>query len=134
VDLLSAQQKLTVRVAEAGPFLAMKLPPLDAARRRGTLSTFSTRSCTTTGEPKPLWNAFGEEIRAGNAACADAVACLNQFFRGEQSSTPVRAASFVLGPFAAEESEALRFRRLQIQQDMVDAGRLLRAAAVSALA
>ena len=70
----------------------------------------------------------------GNAACADAVAFLNQFFRGEQSSTPVRAASFVLGPFAAEESEALRFRRLQIQQDMVDAGGLLRAATQPALA
>jgi hypothetical protein len=71
--------------------------------------------------------AFGEEVRAGNPACADAIACLNQHFHNEQSSAPVRAAIFVLGQFAAGESEDIRFRRLQIQQDMLDAGRLLRA-------
>ena len=30
--------------------------------------------------------AFGEEVRAGNPACPDAIACLNQHFREEQSS------------------------------------------------
>ena len=37
----------------------------------------------------------------------------------------VRAASFVLGQAVPGESEDIRIRRLQIQQDMVDAGRLL---------
>ena len=70
--------------------------------------------------------AFGEEVRAGNPACPDATVCLNQHFRDEQSSAPVRAATFVLGQLAAGESADLRIQRLQIQQDMVDAGRLLR--------
>jgi hypothetical protein len=72
--------------------------------------------------------AFGGEVRAGNSTGADAVACLKQHFRDEESSAPVRAASFVLGQFVAGKSEAIRFRRLQIQQDMVDAGRLLQKA------
>ena len=128
VDLLGAQQKLTVRVAEAGPFLAMKLRAF--GRRQAPKDAFDilyTLLHYDRGTQAAV-NAFGEEVRAGNSACADAVACLNQFFRDEQSSAPVRAASFVLGPLVAVESEDLRFRRLQIQQDMVDAGRLLRAA------
>ena len=70
--------------------------------------------------------AFGEEVRAGNPACADAVACINQYFRDEQSSARVRAASFVLGQAVPGESEEIQIQRLQIQQDMVDAGRLLK--------
>lgn len=72
--------------------------------------------------------AFGDEVRAGNPACADAVACLNQHFQNEQSAAPVRAASFVLGQSTPGESADLRLRRLQIQPDMVDAGTLLRKA------
>ena len=71
---------------------------------------------------------FGEEVRIGNPACADVVACVREHFRDEQASAPIRAANFVLGQPAAGESEDMRFRRRQIQQDMVDAGRLLQKA------
>src|ERR1039457_1140619 len=46
---------------------------------------------------------FCEEVHAANPACADAVACLNQHFRDEQSSAPVRAAGFVVGQAAPGE-------------------------------
>lgn len=117
-----------LRVCEAGPFLAMKLrafawrqAPKDAFDILYTLRHYDrgTNHAVT---------AFGEEVRAGNPACADAVACLNQYFHDEQSSAPVRSASFVLGQGVPGESEDIRFRRLQIQQDMVDAGHLLQKA------
>jgi hypothetical protein len=128
VDLYGATQKLNIRVCEAGPFLAMKLRAF--ARRQAPKDVFDilyTLLHYDRGTNAAV-AAFGEEVRAGNLACPDAVACLNQHFRDEQSSAPVRAASFVLGQAAPGESEDIRFRRLQIQQDMVDAGRLLQKA------
>ncbi len=125
VDLLGAHQQLGIRVCEAGPFLAMKLraflwrqAPKDAFDLLYTLLHYD-RGTNAAVE------AFGEEVRAGNSACTDAVTCLCQHFRDEQSSAPIRAANFVMGHEAGGESEDTRFRRLQIQQDMVDAGRLL---------
>jgi hypothetical protein len=41
------------------------------------------------------------------------LACLAQNFGDEQASAPVRAANFVLGPPVQDESEDIRFRRLQ---------------------
>jgi hypothetical protein len=126
VDLYGAPQELTVRVCEAGPFLAMKLRAF--ARRQAPKDVFDilyTLLHYDRGTNAAV-AAFGEEVRADNPACADAVACLNQHFRHEQSSAPVRSASFVLGQAAPGESEDIRFRRLQIQQEMVDAGRLLK--------
>jgi hypothetical protein len=74
---------------------------------------------------------FREEVRAGNPACADALACLTRHFRDERSSAPVRASNFVLGPPAPGESGDLLFQRRQIEHDMVSAGRLLQAALAS---
>jgi hypothetical protein len=128
VDLQGARQELSVRICDAGPFLAMKLrafawrqAPKDAFDILYTLLHYDrgTNAAVT---------AFGEEVRAGNPACPDATACLKQHFRDEQSSAPIRAANFVLGPMVARESEDIRIQRLQIQQDMVDAGRLLQKA------
>jgi len=127
-DLYDVTQNLTVRVCDVGPFLALKLrafahrqAPKDAFDILYTLHYYDRGASAAVA-------AFGEEVRAGNPACADAVACLHQHFRDEQSSAPVRAATFVLGQFASGESQDVRFQRLQIQQDMVDAGRLLLAA------
>ena len=47
-------------------------------------------------------------------------------YKDERSSAPVRAANFVLGQPVPGESGDLLFQRRQIQQDMVDAGALLR--------
>jgi hypothetical protein len=128
VDLQGAQQQLTVRVCEAGPFLAMKLRAF--ARRQAPKDAFDilyTLLHYDRGTNAALAG-VGEEVRVGNPACPDAVACLGQHFRDEQASAPVRAANFVLGPSVPGESEDTRFRRRQIQQDMVDAGRLLQKA------
>jgi hypothetical protein len=127
-NLVGHSQSATVRVCEAGPFLAMKLrafawrqAPKDAFDILYTLRHYD-------GGLNAVVAAFGDEVRAGNPACADAVACLDQHFRDEKSGAPVRAASFVLGQSGPGESEDIRLRRLQIQQDMVDAGALLRKA------
>jgi len=128
VDLQGAQQALTVRVCEAGPFLAMKLRAF--AWRQAAKDAFDilyTLLHYDRGTNAAV-AAFGEEVRAGNPACPDAAACLSRHFQDEQSSAPVRAASFVLGQSVPRESEDIRFRRLQIQQDMVDSGRLLQKA------
>jgi hypothetical protein len=126
LDLQGARQELTIRVCEAGPFLAMKLRAF--ARRQAPKDAFDilyTLLHYDRGTQAAV-AAFGEEIRAGNPACADAVACLNQHFLDEKSSAPVRAANFVLGQPAPGEPSDLLFHRRQIQQDMVDAGSLLR--------
>jgi len=128
VDLQGAQQELTIRVCEAGPFLAMKLRAF--ARRQAPKDAFDilyTLLHYDRGTEAAV-AAFGDEVGAGNPACTDVVVCLNQHFRDEQSSAPIRAANFVLGQRAPGESGDLLLQRRQIQQDMVDAGRLLRTA------
>lgn len=126
LDLQGARQDLTIRVCEAGPFLAMKLRAF--ARRQAPKDAFDILYTLLHYDrgTQAAATAFGEEVRAGNPACPDAVACLNQHFQNEQSSAPVRAANFVLGQPAPGESGDLLFQRRQLQQDMVDAGRLLR--------
>ncbi len=127
-DLQGARQELTIRVCEVGPFLAMKLrafawrqAPKDAFDILYSLLHYDRGTQAAVA-------AFAEEVRSGNPACGDALMCLDKHFRDEQSSAPIRAANFVLGPVLAGESEGAHIRRLQIQQDMVDTGRLLRAA------
>jgi hypothetical protein len=116
VDLYGAlQEHLPIRVCEAGPFLAMKLCAF--ARRQAPKDAFDILYTLLHYDrgTKAAVTAFGEEVRAGNPACADAVNCLHQHFRDEQSSAPVRAASFVFGQAVPGESGDLRIRRLQIQ-------------------
>ncbi|MCD6052154.1 MAG: hypothetical protein K0Q55_3572 [Verrucomicrobia bacterium] len=101
-DLYGAVQKdLKIRVCEAGPFLALKLRAF--ARRQAPKDAFDilyTLRHYDDGTDAAV-SAFGEEVRAGNPACADAVTCLNQHFQNEQSSAPLRAATFILGPATA---------------------------------
>jgi hypothetical protein len=129
VDLSGAtQENLPVRICEAGPFLAMKLRAF--ARRQAPKDAFDilyTLLHYDRGTNAAV-AAFGEEVRAGNPACPDAVACLSRHFRDEQSSAPVRASIFSLGQAVPGEPNDTRIRRLQIQPDMVDAGRLLQTA------
>jgi len=128
MDLQGARQELTVHVCEVGPFLAMKLRAF--ARRQAPKNAFDilyTLLHYDRGTNAAV-AALGEEVRAGNPAGPDATACLNQHFRDEQSSARFRAATFVLVQLMAGESADIRIQRLQIQQDMVDAGRLLQKA------
>jgi hypothetical protein len=128
LDLQGARQELTIRVCESGPFLAMKLRAF--ARRQAPKDAFDILYTLLhyDGGTRAAVAAFGDEMRAGNPACVDAAACLNQHFHDEQSSAPIRAANFVLGPPTPGESGDILHQRRQIQQDVVDAGRLLRSA------
>ena len=104
LDLQGAHQELTIRVCEAGPFLALKLRAF--ARRQAPKDAFDmlyTLLHYDRGTQAAV-AAFGDEVRAGNPACVDAVPCLNRHFRDEHSSAPIRAANFVLGQPAPGEA------------------------------
>ena len=127
-DLADAPQTATVRVCEVGPFLAMKLRAFiqreaakDAFDILYTLLHYDRGTAAAVA-------AFIEETRAGNTACSDALRCLEKHFHSEGSLGPTKAAQFFPGPVSPNESADIRFQRLQIQQEMVNAARLLKAA------
>lgn len=131
IDLFGARQALDIRVCEIGPFLMLKLRAF-ASRQQAKDAfdiLYSLRNYDR-GTDAALAG-FAEEIRAGNPAAPDALRCLKDHFADEQSSAPVRAAHFVLGAKQPGESADMSFRRAQIAQDAVDAGRLLLRAAQS---
>jgi hypothetical protein len=129
VDLYAAEQKLTARVCEVGPFLALKLrafydrqQPKDAFDILYTLRHYD-------GGTIAAVTAFAEEVRVGNPACPDALRSLKEHFIHESSPGPVKASHFVFGQTSPSQSEDVRFRRVVIRQDMVDAAaQLLKAA------
>ncbi|TDU64147.1 nucleotidyltransferase AbiEii toxin of type IV toxin-antitoxin system [Prosthecobacter fusiformis] len=131
VDLYGAQQTLTARVCEAGPFLALKLrafhhrqQPKDAFDILYTLRHYDRGMDAAIA-------AFAEEVQVGNPACEDAVRSLQEHFLSETSPGPVKASHFVLGAAGMDESAESRFTRLTLRQDMVDAAHaLLKAARV----
>ena len=127
-DLTGAHQELPVRVCEVGPFLVMKLRAF--GRRQTTKDAFDilyTLLHYDRGTEAALLS-FAEEARAANPAFPEALECLQKNFTNEQSPGPTKAAHFALGPATAAEGEDFRFQRRRIQQDMVDAARLLKAA------
>jgi hypothetical protein len=126
-DLAGDHQTATLRVCEVGPFLALKLraflhreQPKDAFDILYTLLHYDRG-------PAAAFSAFAEEIRAENSACPDALLCLQRHFDSEASLGPSKAAQFFPGPVTPSESADIRFQRLQIQQEMVNAARLLKA-------
>ena len=129
IDLYEAEQKLTARVCEVGPFLALKLrafcdrqQPKDAFDILYTLRHYD-------GGTNAAVTAFAEEVRVGNPACPDALRSLKEHFIHESSPGPVKASHFLFGQASPSESEDLRFRRVVLRQDMVDAAaQLLKAA------
>ncbi|MFN0080434.1 MAG: hypothetical protein ACKVY0_28530 [Prosthecobacter sp.] len=129
VDLHGAEQKLTARICEVGPFLALKLrafcdrqQPKDAFDILYTLRHYD-------GGTDAAITAFAEEVRLGNPACPDALRTLKEHFTSETSPGPVKASHFVLGAATPGESSDNRFMRLRLRQDMVDAAaQLLKAA------
>ena len=129
IDLYEAEQKLTARVCEAGPFLALKLrafcdrqQPKDAFDILYTLRHYDGGTIAAAA-------AFAEEVRVGNPACPDALRSLKEHFIHESSPGPVKASHFLFGQASPSESEDLRVRRVVLRQDMVDAAaQLLKAA------
>lgn len=125
LDLQGARQTCDVRVCEVGPFLALKLrafayrqAPKDAFDILYTMQHYD-------GGVQAAVDAFAEEARAGNPACPDALKCLSNHFADESSSAPIRAANFVFGQPTSSASDDTRLRRQQLQQRVVDAGRML---------
>ena len=127
VDLHGSLQRLTLRVCEVGPFLALKLRAF--ARRQQPKDAFDILYTLRhyDGGAKSAADQFREEIAAANPATPEAVACLRQHFSSERSAAAVKAAVFVHGA-PGQESEDGRLSRLRLQQDVVDAGRMLLAA------
>lgn len=129
VDLHGAEQKLSARICEVGPFISLKLrafysrqQPKDAFDILYTLRHYD-------GGTAAAIAAFAEEVRVGNPACPDALRTLREHFTNETSPGPVKASHFVLGQAAPGESADARFARTTLRQDMVDAAaQLLKAA------
>jgi hypothetical protein len=128
VDLAGHRQTVTLRVCEVGPFLALKLraflhreQPKDAFDILYTLLHYDRGSTAAAA-------AFAEEARAQNTACPDALRSLQRHFDSESALGPSKAAQFFPGPATPGEPEDIRFQRLQIQQEMVNATLLLSAA------
>ena len=124
-DLAGDHQTATLRVCEVGPFLALKLraflhreQPKDAFDILYTLLHYDRG-------PAAAVAAFADEVRAENTAGPDALLCLQRHFDSEASLDPSKAAQFFPGPATPGEPADLRFQRLQIQQEMVNAARLL---------
>ncbi len=129
VDLHGAEQRLTARVCEVGPFLALKLRAFcDRQQPKDAFDILYTILHYDGGIDAAI-GAFAEEVHLGNPACTDALRTLREHFASETSPGPVKASHFVLGTAAPGESADARFTRTTIRQDMVDAAaRLLKAA------
>lgn len=121
MDLHGAEQHLTARVCEAGPFLALKLRAFgDRQQPKDAFDVLYTLLHYDGGTAAAI-AAFATEVRLNNPACPDALRTLRELFASESSPGPVKASHFVLGNVAPGESADTRFIRSTIRQDMMDA-------------
>jgi len=126
IDLFGARQKLTARICEVGPFLALKLRAfLHRQQGKDAFDILYTILNYDKGT-EAAFKAFSQEAKANNPAFPDAKTALETLFADESSAGPVKAAHFVIGPPSPRENEDIRTRRLQIQQDTYAAARSLR--------
>jgi len=125
IDLFGAQQKISSRVCEVGPFLVLKLRAfLHRQQGKDAFDLLYTLSYSDAGTPAAV-DAFAAEAKAGNPAFPDAKRALKTLFSAEHSPGPVKAAHFVFGPPSPSDSADFRTRRLQVQQDAVSAALML---------
>lgn len=130
LDLHGAQQALTIRVCEVGPFLALKLRAF--ARRQQPKDAFDILYTLTHYDrgTDAAVAAFANEAKSNNSAFAEAHRALDLFV-DEESPGPAKASYFVFGAPTHGEPPNLRLRRLQVRQDLVSAAALLREAIVA---
>ena len=129
VDLHGAEQKLSARICEVGPFRALKLRAFYSRQQPKDAFDILYTILHYDGGTDAAIAAFAEEVRLGNPACPDALQTLSKHFPDENAPGPVKASHFVLGTAAPREPADTRFLRASIRQDMVDAAaRLLKAA------
>ena len=129
MDLQGAEQKLSARICEVGPFLALKLRAFYSRQQPKDAFDILYTILHYDGGTDAAIAAFAEEVRLGNSACPDALLTLRKHFPDESAPGPVKASHFVLGSAAPGEPADTRFLRTSIRQDMVDAAaRLFKAA------
>ena len=125
-DLQGAEQHVTARVCDAGPFIALKLRAFgDRQQGKDVFDLLYTIVNYEQGTQAAV-DGFAEEVRAGNPACRDAIRCLETLFKDEQAPGPMRASHFLLGPPGESGHPDEAFRRTQIRQQMVDVAAALR--------
>lgn len=124
-DLHGAEQKLTARICEIGPFLALKLRAF--LRRQQPKDAFDILYSVLhyDGGTEAAIASFTEELQQGNTASPDALRALQQLFANEDSPGPAKASHFVLGGAGPHESEDVKYRRASIRQEMVDVAKKL---------
>jgi len=125
VDLHGAEQKLSARICEVGPFLALKLRAFYSRQQPKDAFDILYTILHYDGGTDAAIAAFAEEVRLGNPACPDALQTLRKHFPDENAPGPVKASHFVLGTAAPGEPADTRFLRTSIRQDMVDVGKKL---------
>ncbi len=125
-DLQGAEQQMSARVCEVGPFIALKLRAfLSRQEGKDVFDLLYTVLNYDQGTRAALMG-FAVEVEAGNRACKDAITCLDILFKDENAPGPVRASHFLLGAQDPDEHEDTRYRRNLIRQQMVDVARALR--------
>ena len=124
-DLYGAQQKVTARVCDAGAFLVLKLRAfLNRQQGKDVFDLLYTLLHYDGGTQAALAS-FAAESKVGNPALPDARKALEQLFGDEASPAPVKARHFVFGAPQATDTDDIRTRKLQVQQDTQLAGRML---------
>ncbi len=128
VDLYGAQQIMTARVCEIGPFLVLKLRAfLNRQQPKDAFDILYTAHHYDHGIEQAIAG-FVDEVSQNNPACRDAITSLQQHFGNENDSGPMRASHFVFGELVRSESSDTRLKRTLIRQDMVDLAQALLAA------
>lgn len=126
LDLYGAEQRVTARVCEVGPFLTLKLRAfLHRQQGKDAFDLLYTLLHYDGGTDAAI-AAFAAEVAAENPAMPDARRALETLFADENAPGPVKAAHFVHGASQPGESADLRMRRLQVRQDMQFAADALR--------
>jgi hypothetical protein len=124
-DLFGAQQKITARVCEVGPFLVLKLRALLHRQQGKDAFDLLYTLLHYDGGTDAAVTAFAIEAKIGNPAFPDATRALETLFIDENSPGPLKAAHFVFGQSSTTDSDDTRTRRLQIQQDALSGALML---------
>lgn len=126
VNLHLKEVAYDIPVCEIGPFIMLKLRAFE--RRKEPKDAFDILYTLRhyDGGTLAAVAAFAAEVRADNTACADALLCLERHFADAASPAPAKAAYFVYGERTPDESSDQAFRRAQIANEMVMAGKMLR--------
>lgn len=124
-DLHGAEQKLTARICEIGPFLALKLRAFLRSQQPKDAFDILYSVLHYDGGTGAAIASFTEELQQGNTASPEALRALQELFANENSPGSAKANHFVLVGAGSYESADVKYRRASIRQDMVDVAKKL---------